>query len=259
MTGETGYVRSRMNLYSVRAASVVGLMAMTAAAPATAQDSWRFSGSLYAFMPETTSSVETRFGTAEGTLSFRDALENLDVAFMGAFEAGYGKWSFIADYLLFDLSFENGASNPFFSGVDTDLRAQVFSGYAAYRVHETPTLSIDLGGGFRWFSVDSDVTLRGGPADGLSTGVSNDWIDPLIMARARAQFSERWFGTAAVDYGGFQDDNETWQILLTAGYAINDNWSVRGGYRHLDVSREIDGKDFSFDQSGPILGFTYTF
>ncbi|WP_282022447.1 hypothetical protein [Ruegeria faecimaris] len=38
---------------------------------------------------------------------FGDALENLDFAYMGAFAASNGKWSFLTDYMYTDLSFGN--------------------------------------------------------------------------------------------------------------------------------------------------------
>jgi hypothetical protein len=45
--------------------------------------------------------------------------------------------------------------------VTTTLTA--FSGYAAYRVYDTPQVAIDVAGGFRWFDLDLDTSLKGGP------------------------------------------------------------------------------------------------
>ncbi len=225
-----------------------------------AQDgSWQYTGSLYAFMPETNTSLDTAVGDIESTLSFSDALDNLDFAFMGAFEASNGQWSFIGDYLLFDLSFGNDTPGDAFSGIDTSLKTQIFSGYAAYRVYGTPTLSVDVGAGFRWFDTETDIDLLPGALPGRSFGSSEDWVDPLIAARARFRISDRWIGGAMVDYGGFSSDSETWQVLLTAGYELNENWVLSGGYRYIEVDHEIDGNDFSFDQSGPLIGISYRF
>jgi hypothetical protein len=57
---------------------VCGLAALSLAAPAQAQD-WDFSASLYLYMAET----ETSIGNRSSTLSFSDALDNLDGSFMG--------------------------------------------------------------------------------------------------------------------------------------------------------------------------------
>jgi hypothetical protein len=241
------------------AAAAIAATALFSGASLAQEGAWEYSGSLYLFMPETNTSLDTGFGTVDSTLSFSDALDNLDFAFMGAFEASNGQWSFIGDYLLFDLSFGNDTPGPAFSGVDTSLETQIFNGYITYRVYDTPSLDLDLGGGFRWFDTELGLELLPGDAAGRSASASEDWVDPLIAARARYRFSDKWIGTAFLDYGGFSSDSETWQVLLTAGYEINANWLIQGGYRYIEVDHEIDGNDFSFDQSGPILGVTYRF
>jgi opacity protein-like surface antigen len=63
-----------------------------------------------------------------------------------------------------------------------------------------------------------------------------------------------------VDYGGFDGDDETWQAMLTADYAINESWMIRAGYRYLTADHEVDdGRTMSFTQSGPVIGVTYRF
>lgn len=63
-----------------------------------------------------------------------------------------------------------------------------------------------------------------------------------------------------MDYGGFQSGSETWQALLTADYALNDSWVLRGGYRYLTVDHDTSATtNFSMTQSGLIFGATYRF
>lgn len=81
----------------------------------------------------------------------------------------------------------------------------------------------------------------------------------MIGVRARVAFSDKWSGTGFLDYGGFRSDSKTWQVLLTADYAINDRWLLRGGYRYISFDHDINGNDFSFHQSGPVIGATYRF
>lgn len=225
------------------------------AATARAQSSdWEFSASVYLFTPETT----TRIGGVESVLSFPDALANLDIAFMGAFEARNGRWGLIADYMLNDLTFNGDTPGPIFTGAQTSLKTEILSGYLAYRVVENAGLNMDVVGGFRWFNIRSGITLLGGPPT-PTANFGNDWVDPVIGARAQMQFNDRWSGVVFADYGGFGGDSETWQVLLTVGYDINDHWSLRGGYRMLSIDRTENGTNFSFTQSGPILGATYRF
>lgn len=241
------------------AAMVLPVMANLPTQSFAQQTDWSYEGSIYLFMPETDVSLDTPQGSLDGTLSFSDALENLDFAFMAAFAATNERWSIIADYSYTDLSFSNETSGPAFSGLETSFTVQYFSGYVGYRVFTDQSAKIDLVGGFRWFRTETEFDLQAGTAPGRTTNVDESWTDPVIGARARVAFSDRWSGTGFIDYGGFRSDSETWQVLLTADYAINDRWLLRGGYRYISFDHDIDGNDFKFDQSGPVFGATYRF
>jgi opacity protein-like surface antigen len=81
----------------------------------------------------------------------------------------------------------------------------------------------------------------------------------VVGVRVSTQLSEKVSAALFVDYGGFSSDSTTWQTALSVGYALNDRWTLRGGYRYMEFDREIDGRDFSLDQSGLLLGATYNF
>ncbi|WP_245220589.1 MULTISPECIES: porin family protein [unclassified Ruegeria] len=235
-------------------------VALLIAPPVSAQQSdWSFSGTAYLFMAETDISLATPSGTIDGTLSFSDALENLDFAFMGSISASNGRWLLLADYNYTDLAFSNSTPGPAFSSLDTSATTQFLSGYVGYQVYETPAISVALAGGFRWFSTETTFRLQPGVAAGRSVTTDDNWTDPIVAARARVRISDKWSGTGFVDYGGFRSGSETWQVLLTADYEINDRWLIRGGYRYISFDHEINGNDFRFDQSGPLLGATYRF
>jgi opacity protein-like surface antigen len=249
-----GLKQLRIRTLSLIAAGLVS------AGPAIGQQSdWSYGVSIYLFAPATTVGATTPSGPVEGTLSFSDAISNLDFAFMGAFEASNGRWSFLADYMLNDLSFGNATPGPAFSGLNTDFKTQILSAYAAYRVHDTPAVKVDVAGGFRWFDAESTFTLLPGGLPGGTSTIQDDWIDPVIGGRLQFQIADRWSGTVFADYGGFSSSSETWQTILTADYALTDNWQLRIGYRYLSVDHDINGNAFSFDQSGPVFGATYRF
>ncbi len=226
------------------------------AVPAMAQDSdWEFAATMYLFTPET--NIAT--GGIEGSLSFKDALANLDMAFMGAISANNGRWGFLADYMMTDLSFGNSTPGPAFSGLNTAMKTQVFNGYATYRLHQDQKVSVDLAAGFRWFNTRTDLTLLPGLAAGGTTRIDESWVDPVVGVKAQFEMSEKWSGTVFADYGGFSSDSETWQVLLTADYEFNEKWVGRMGYKHISVDHDINGTGFSFEQSGPVFGVTYRF
>jgi opacity protein-like surface antigen len=233
----------------------VAAIAMCASPVFAQADDWEFEATIYLFTAET----DVKTGNLEGKLSFSDAVDNLDVALMGAFGVRKGRLSFLADYMLTDLSFGNATPGPNFSGLNTRSKTQIFSGYAAYSVYQNPTVNVDLAAGFRWFDTSTTLTLTPALAAGTSVSADDSWVDPVIGFRTQFEFSEKWSGTVFADYGGFSSDSETWQILLTANYNINDNWVARFGYRQISVDHDIDGSSFSFEQSGPIFGATYRF
>ncbi|MEH6836795.1 MULTISPECIES: porin family protein [Falsihalocynthiibacter] len=235
----------------------VGLVALLASSStAMAQESdWNYGATIYLFAPETTVSM----GDVEGSLDFSDALENLDMAFMGAFEANNGSWGVLADYMLTDLTFSQSTPGPAFSGLSTSLKTQILNGYVTYRAYQTPTVNFDVAAGFRWFDTKTKMTLSAGTAPGRSTSVNDNWTDPVIGARVNFQMSDKWTGMAFADYGGFSSDSTTWQVLLTADYQFNENWVGRLGYRKISVDHKINGSDFKYEQSGPLLGVTYKF
>jgi hypothetical protein len=248
-----------MTIRLTTAAAVTALIALSGTASAQGTP-WSYEATIYLFGAESTVGLDTPDRNLESTLSFADALENLDFAFMGTFVARNGPWSLMADYNYTDLGFSNATPGSAFSGLDTAAKTQFLSGYVGYRVHDTPTAHIDLAGGFRWFSSDTTLTLTPGTQLGQSFTADQSWTDPVIAAKAGVTFSDRWSGTAFADYGGFTDDSETWQVLFSFDYALNDRWLLRGGYRYISFENETDAGDtFSFSQSGPVFGATFRF
>lgn len=237
-----------------------GISVLSVGHSASAQNSdWQYEATIYLFAPESKTAITTPSGRIEGTLSFADALDNLDFAFMGAFGASNGKWSFLVDYMYNDLSFSNATPGGAHSGLNASMTTQILNGYAAYRVHDSGNVQLDLAAGFRWFDTDTTLTLLPGAAPGRVGAANANWVDPVIGFRARVAFSERWNGTAFFDYGGFERGKETWQAFLTADYELNDRWLLRGGYRYISMENVVNGNPFEFSQSGLIFGATYRF
>ncbi|WP_170327903.1 outer membrane protein [Ruegeria arenilitoris] len=233
---------------------------VSAATMASAQQTdWSYEATIYLYMPETDTSIETASGTLQGTLSFSDALENLDFAFMGTMAATNGQWSVLADYNYTNLTFGNTAPGPAGSELETSVKTQFLTALLGYRVRNDSSVKVDLAGGFRWYSTDTNITLTPGGAPPQTGSADASWFDPVVGVRGRYFFTDAWSGTAYVDYGGFRSGSETWSVLLTADYAINDRWLLRGGYRYISFDHDIDGSNYSFDQSGPLFGATYRF
>lgn len=233
--------------------SAIGLTLLTASPGFSQSPNWYYAVSIYLFTAETDVEAGTPFGPVEGNFSFSDALDNLDFAFMGAFEASNGLLSFGADYMLNDLSFENSTPGPALSGLETDFKTQIFTAYAAYRVYDTSTSQVDLAAGFRWFDAESTFTLTPGNNPGGSSKIEDDWFDPIVGARARFQLSDRWAGTVFADYGGFSSDSETWQALLADNYALMKTGNCGSATGTSPLITTSMGTIFPLTNQGPFL------
>jgi opacity protein-like surface antigen len=246
------------HLFNLASGCAFGLA--LSALPAVAQESrWTYDLSFNLWFSDTAVSTDTPFGTVDAELSFSDAIQALDFAFMGTAEARNGPWAVITDVLYFNLTAD--APTPLgtlFSEVSTSSKITALSGYVAYRVHEESNVAVDLGVGLRGFWTDLDTVLVGVNAPTETFSQTKDWVDPIVAARIRAAFSEDWFGTLLLDAGG-TGDSSTWQALATVGYRLNDNWAFQGGYRYLQSEWDTDLGQSSLEFSGPILGVTYRF
>jgi opacity protein-like surface antigen len=232
------------------------------AAPALAQDSqWTYNLSFYLWFSGTGVTADTPQGTVDAELSFSDAVQDLDFAFMGTAEARNGPWGIIGDLIYMNLTADDPTPKGLaFSEASVGTKMTVLTGVLAYRIHEDDSIALDLGAGFRGFWGDTDITLVGAPGGAPTETLSQtkNWVDPIVAARMRVAFSDQWFGTAMVDAGG-TGDTSTWQALATVGYLLNENWAIQGGYRYMEAEWDTDYGTTSMDFSGPILGVTYRF
>ncbi len=236
------------------------LIALLAAAPARSAEGWTFSVSPYAWFTGVSASTRIADRTLEADVSAGDVLSNLDFAFMGAVEARNGPWGLILDTLYADI----GASRdtPFgelWSEGKLQTKLSATTVYAGYRVVENEKASVDLLAGGRFYSLDLDARLTPGSREEVSRDVGDDWADPVVGLRGRYAFAEKWYTVGLADAGGFSDAAQSWQLFASVGYQFNPSWSVEGGWRYLDIEREINGQDVTVDLNGPIIGVSFHF
>jgi hypothetical protein len=238
-----------------------GLVAAGLIGPGAAQSAdWEYAASLYGWFPGLDISTGTPFGTLETSVSSKDVLSNLDMAFMATFEARNNKWGLLGDVFYSDLS----ASKPtpfgaLFSEGLIATKLTIFSGYLTYRLYEATGVAIDGALGFRWVGLDMDVGLSAGTLPARSTSSSESWVDPVVGVRAIVDFNDKWFGSAFVDYGGTGSDEQTWQALATVGYRFNDAWSAQFGYRVMSLKHNVGGNATKIELPGFIIGATFRF
>ena len=229
------------------------------AGPAVAQD-WDVSAAIYGWGPATALTVDTPLGEVNADLSFSEAWDALDFAFMGTVSADRGRLGFVVDTVFLGLSDSAAtAAVPVLDTVDVESQLSITSLYATWQIFANGSGRLDVGGGLRYYVTDSDVTLNtvAGPR---SFSIGDDWVDPLIALRYRTDLGPNWYATLFADVGGFGVGSEqTWQALAMVGYRINDNLSVEAGYRTLNSERDKDNGQIDVGMSGPALGLRWRF
>jgi hypothetical protein len=248
----------------VGAAAGLACVAFAAAGQAQAQSEWEYALSAYGWFTGMSTELDTAFGTVEAELSFGDIFDQLDFAAFGTFEARNGRWALVTDLNYAKLSAENDTPVGIaFDSVTVDTRLTIVSALAAYAIIDRSDLRVELAGGLRYYDVSIDVDLTAAlPIDNRSASFGDSWVDPVVGVRLRAPLSEDWFFNGFVDVGGFglgDASDLSWQVYAGVGYNFNETWSIQGGYRHLSIDRNINGRDTRLELYGPLIGVTARF
>jgi len=232
-----------------------------AAAPAAAQQAdWTYTATIYAWLPDISTRLDTfNFGSLQSDIAASDVLSALDMAFFGAFTAQNGRMGFAADLVYSDLSETKPKPGPLFSDGTLSTQLTALSAYGLYRVTADPQVDVDLGVGLRYINLEATAELTPGILGGRTESAGGDWVDPLVAARISVKLNDQWRLKGFADWGGAGSGDESWQVYAGATYAINDRWSTDFGYRYLDISNDLKGRDISTNLSGPLVGFTYSF
>lgn len=192
-----------------------------------------------------------------------EMLGNLNgVPFMGAAEIHDGPFSLMGDVLHVPVETTITTRNVFFQGGKAALTTNTGTALLVYRVFESPTQFADLGGGFRAWGFDANLSLNPGLLPGVSVNRTAGWGDPLLAGRYHFDFGNGFGLTAYGDLGGFGVGAHTdWQLVGTVDYALNSWISLRVGYRSLNFDYTAIGGNLGFDvhMRGPIFAGTFRF
>ena len=207
---------------------------------------------------------------------FGDIFKDLDFGMLNALEVRHDRVSLTANVIYIDISAESGraigsvlpgAPSGDFS-VDTDTQEVIFelvSGYevASLGLGDEGRVAFDLRGGIRYWWMKSvlEVTLDpGSPLGPFSQKFKStiDWVDVVVGARIRAQLTPKFGLVIAGDVGGFElgsASDFTWSANGYLVYALGEHWQLAGGWRSLDIEREV----VHVRMEGPLIGAFYRF
>jgi hypothetical protein len=233
----------------------IGLMVT---APVLAQeidsdDKWEFKAAFYLWGAGV--DMTTQIGN-EVDISFDDLLDNLDMAFMGTFEARTPKWSTVLDVIYLDESFKGGGtigSIGIPAEANVDLKSWIVGVQGARTVLDVKRATLAVLIGARYLDMESKLTLRlGTSGPTLTTSASGSALDGVVGIRGTVNIAEKWYLPYHLDAGAGESDF-TWQGLGGIGYRFK--WvNVLLAYRHIrwELGSNKRFKDVSL--SGPTLG-----
>ncbi|MDF8357576.1 hypothetical protein [Ensifer adhaerens] len=263
-----------MKLYLVRALAAIGACLVGNAAMAaevyspmttevqhtTTEGGWTFSFAPY-FWVAGLSGELGQFGlpAVDVDASFSDIFDHLDFVAMAMGEARYGPYSIFGDVAYTKISGQAGTPRGILA-TDGDLRSETFAGLlgAGYSVFDNGTARLEMVGGLRVWSVETELSFSGGSFDGRSRSDDAAWVDGLAGFRGTYSLTPEIYltGWGFIGAGGADLD---WDVAATIGYRFSDTISAVAGYRALGVDYSDDGFVFDTVQQGPILGLVVRF
>lgn len=199
-------------------------------------------------------------------IDFGDIWDNLDFGLQAHIEVWWKKVLFIIDPMYMNLSSSNSNTRvvgSLRSKVDIDMfLMDIAAGYRALEIplgsktksnnlKTWPSLAVDLYGGGRLISLDSDLRLRLETPIGIVNrriNLDETWFDFIVGSRLFFDFTENLLLTLKSDIGGFGlgfSSDIDWNFVANVGYQLP--WygiTPYIGYRVL----YLDYKDGSGDQ-----------
>jgi len=243
--------KSRKPLWAVLL--IIGMMGWTGpacAGEAAGDSDWKFGAELYLWGA---SIGGTAFTGKNIEVEFDDIIDKLEFAFMGAFAAHKGKWTFLTDVIYMDVSDSNDLS----PGVEAtaDLTTWVVTPMVGYNVIQEGMSRLDLLGGARYLSVEPSITVD--PPGGGREESQSVW-DAVVGARGVVDVAKNLFLVGVLDVGA-GDSDLTWQALGGIGYRFK-HFSLVAAYRYMawDLADAVKMLD-DLEIHGPGLGFQFAF
>ena len=243
-------------------ALAAGTLAL-AANPANA-DAWSFQIEPYLLgvMIDGDAGIGRATGVDVG-VDFGDILDNLDLGFMGHFEARHeSTWGVMLDYSFMDLS--KDVTGPRGGVLDADLFQGVFEAFLMKGIGPGDA-QLDLFGGVRWWDNEVEATFDPVLLPGTaSRKVEEDWVDVVVGARWINPISETWSFLLKGDIGAGGADL-TYLGHIGFRWRFGESTELDLSYKGLAVDYETGTAGqpgyFKYDTitHGPVIGLVFNF
>jgi hypothetical protein len=227
-------------------------------------EKWEFQLAPYAWLAGQKGTVGTLPGLPAADIDidfYDDVLGNINGALMLVGEARKGQYGLVMDVAYFDIEDEESTPGPYFSSINSRTKSWIVSVAGFYRLVETQRAFLDVVGGIRYWSVDSELTLRGGLIGDRGISNKEDWVDPLVGLKGLMPIGgSKFFISGVFLLGGFGVESDLmWDANINLGYQWTKGFATTFGYRYLDVDYEKDEFLYDVAQSGLVLGLSWRF
>lgn len=189
-------------------------------------------------------------------VSLSDKFKSPDFSYFIEFEARKGKLIFIGQFTSINQTGDGSFTQGPYGKSHSTVRPLFLTGGLAFNFYENDEIAIKLFGGARWNYIRNEIETELVSGGSQKEKQSKGFIDPLCGAR----FVYRPFKCSTLenvhikvyfDLGGFGLVSFlSFQSYAALGYEFHDNFSLRLGYRYLDVHYGKDKYSFNVGIQG---------
>ena len=251
--------RSTLFLLTVLASAT--LLAAAAENLSEPAGSWRFGATIYAYLPSIGGTTTFPDGGSGSGIDADTILDNLEMTFMGSFDAHNGRWGMFTDVLYLDLAADKARNSIQGNPVDLSLG---FSGWiwtlaGEYRLAASPTLTLDALAGARYYDVETEMGLdfAQDALPSFEANASDSVWDGIVGVKGRFAFGDRqqWLLPFYADVGAGESDL-TWQVAAGVGHAFN--WGeINALWRYIGYEFDSGSRVQDVNFNGPMIGATF--
>jgi len=171
-------------------------------------EQWDFQLAPYAWLAGQNGTVATLPGLPPADVDvdfYEDISGNINLAGMLVAEARKGRFGLFTDIVYTDIEMEDPTPyGVLYSAVDTQTKSWMVSFAGLYRLVDHQNRFLDAIAGVRYWSVDTDLTLKAGLLPERSVSNSEDWFDPLIGLKGMSALgNSKFFINGGIGIGGF--------------------------------------------------------
>ncbi|MCP3660887.1 MAG: hypothetical protein GY696_00075, partial [Gammaproteobacteria bacterium] len=198
--------------------------------------------------------LTTMGNTSQLQMDFGQITDTLEGLFTVHFEGmNKNNWGFLVDISYINLNDQQTTPGP---TMDVDFTTVMTEAAGIYKINYGAN-SLDLIGGIRYYSLDTEIDVAGAPP---RVDKNKDWVDAMAGVRYNWRIADKWGFMARGDLG-LGGSDLAWNLAGIFEYQPWKHASFIFGYRYMDIDYDDgSGNDlFRYDVAmhGPLLGINF--